>query len=104
MEPADALLLVDVQRDFLPGGALAVPHGDEVVAPLNRCIAAFEAQGLPIFATRDWHPPDHCSFHDQGGPWPVHCVRDTAGAGFAAALHLPASACIISKARPRAES
>ena len=72
----DALIIVDVQNDFCPGGALAVPDGDAVVAPINRL-----AEEVPlIVATRDWHPPDHLSFEEQGGPWPVHCVRDTDGA------------------------
>ncbi|MBX6421634.1 MAG: nicotinamidase [Nevskia sp.] len=97
--PGDALLIVDVQNDFLPGGALAVPHGDQVVPSLNRYIARFRAAQLPVFATRDWHPPDHCSFRAQGGPWPAHCVAGTAGARFAAALELPASAQIVSKAQ-----
>jgi len=94
----DALIVVDVQNDFLPGGNLAVPQGDEVIPVLNRYISAFHARELPIFATRDWHPPDHCSFLQQGGPWPPHCVADTPGAEFSAALELPPDAHIISKA------
>lgn len=94
----DALLVVDVQNDFLPGGSLAVPHGDEVIAPLNRYITLFTGKGLPVFATHDWHTPDHCSFRPQGGIWPPHCVAGTAGAAFPAALALPAGAQIISKA------
>lgn len=101
----DALVIVDVQQDFLPGGALAVPHGDKVVPVLNRYLELFTAAGLPIFATRDWHPPDHCSFQGQGGPWPVHCVAGTPGARFAEALQLPSNAVIISKATdPRHEA
>jgi nicotinamidase/pyrazinamidase len=94
----DALLIVDVQRDFLPGGALAVPNGDAVVAPLNAWIARFKAEGLPIFATFDWHPADHCSFREQGGPWPRHCVAGTLGACFAGELALPADAFRLPKA------
>ncbi len=94
----DALVIVDVQNDFLPGGRLAVPEGDAVMAPLNRYIALFQARGLPVYATRDWHPPDHCSFTAQGGPWPPHCVAETAGAAFAADLHLPADAVVVYKA------
>ena len=94
----DALLVVDVQNDFLPGGSLAVPRGDEVVPVLNRCLALFSQRSLPIYASRDWHPPDHCSFRAQGGPWPPHCMADTHGAEFAANLELPADAVIISKA------
>ena len=93
----DALVLVDVQNDFLPGGQLAVPGGDKVVPMLNRYIAGFERALLPIFATRDWHPLNHCSFATQGGPWPVHCVRDTPGAEFCPLLRLPRSTRIVSK-------
>jgi nicotinamidase/pyrazinamidase len=96
--PGDALIIVDVQNDFLPGGSLAVPDGDAVLAPLNTLIETFEARGLPIFATRDWHPQNHCSFHARGGPWPPHCIAETPGAQFAAGLRLPASATIVSKA------
>lgn len=99
--PGDALLIIDLQRDFLPGGNLAVPGGDAVVAPLNEWIARFEAEGLPIFATFDWHPPDHCSFRTQGGPWPAHCIAGTPGAGFADGLALPSSAFRLPKATGR---
>ena len=75
----DALIVVDVQRDFCPGGALAVPDGDAVIEPINRLMGAFEL----VVATRDWHPPDHGSFAPHGGPWPVHCVAGSDGA----ALH-----------------
>ncbi|MDO8263448.1 MAG: isochorismatase family protein [Gallionella sp.] len=98
LQPGDALLIVDVQNDFLPGGSLAVPRGDEVVAVLNRYLHAFIAKNLPVYATRDWHPGRHCSFRAQGGIWPPHCVAGTRGAEFAAALQLPPSAVIISKA------
>lgn len=94
----DALIIVDVQDDFLPGGSLAVPNGDEVVSPLNTLIDTFESRGLPIFATRDWHPENHCSFEARGGPWPPHCIADSPGARFAADLRLPASATVVSKA------
>jgi nicotinamidase/pyrazinamidase len=74
----DALIVVDVQNDFCRGGALEVADGDAVVEPINRLAAE-----LPfVLATRDWHPPDHLSFASEGGPWPVHCVRDTPGAQF----------------------
>lgn len=94
----DALIVVDVQNDFLPGGALAVPDGDAVIEPLNRVLNLFHHRGLPIFATRDWHPENHCSFQPQGGTWPVHCVAGTPGAQFPASLGLPAFAAMISKA------
>jgi nicotinamidase/pyrazinamidase len=98
LRTGDALIVVDVQNDFLPGGALGVPNGSAVLAPLNRCLEAFERLGLPVFATRDWHPPNHCSFRTQGGPWPAHCVAGSAGAQFAPGLQLPAAAQIVSKA------
>ena len=96
-QPTDALLIIDVQRDFLAGGALAVPAAETVIAPLNAWIAQFVAARLPVFATRDWHPPDHCSFRAQGGDWPVHCVAGTPGAQFPAVLDLPATTQVISK-------
>jgi nicotinamidase/pyrazinamidase len=94
----DALLIVDVQNDFLPCGSLAVKHGEEVVPLLGRYIELFQAKGLPIFATRDWHPPNHCSFQEQGGIWPAHCIAGTHGAAFPSRLAVPPSAHLISKA------
>lgn len=94
----DALIVVDVQNDFLPQGRLAVPRGDEIIAPLNQYLRLFHARALPIYATRDWHPPNHCSFAPQGGPWPPHCVAESGGAGFAPGLVLPPHTVIISKA------
>ncbi|MBI4987307.1 MAG: nicotinamidase [Rhodocyclales bacterium] len=97
----DALILVDIQLDFLPGGSLAVPRGDEVVPALNRYLAVFRGLTLPVVATRDWHPPDHCSFREQGGIWPPHCVAGSDGARFAPLLDLPCEAHIVSKATAR---
>ena len=77
-----ALIVVDVQNDFCPGGTLAVPCGDEVVAPLNSMVELFRANGLPVFATRDWHPTNTKHFKDYGGIWPPHCVQHTFGACF----------------------
>jgi nicotinamidase/pyrazinamidase len=94
----DALVVVDMQNDFLPGGRFAVPDGGAVVMPLNRAIKIFHARGLPIFATRDWHPPEHCSFIERGGHWPRHCVAGTAGAAFAPDLLLPDATVVISRA------
>jgi nicotinamidase/pyrazinamidase len=75
---AEALLIIDFQNDFTPGGSLAVPEGDQISEHVNELAAdpRFEL----VVATRDWHPPDHGSFEQQGGPWPVHCVQDTDGA------------------------
>lgn len=95
---ADALLIVDMQYDFLPGGSLGVPGGDEVIAPINRLLGRFGEQSLPVYASRDWHPADHCSFAARGGPWPPHCVADTRGAAFSDALRLPPDVVVVSKA------
>ena len=98
LHSGDALIVVDVQKDFLPGGALAVPDGDAVIPALNRYARRFEGRGLPVFATRDWHPPDHSSFRQRGGPWPPHCVASSPGAELAPTLTLPPGVEIISKA------
>jgi len=95
--PTDALVVVDVQNDFCPGGALAVDEGHRVVPVIN--------QGIPLFRhtvfTRDWHPQDHCSFADPpefvDGSWPAHCVADSPGAEFHGDLQVPVDALIISK-------
>jgi len=98
LTPADALIIVDLQNDFLPGGSLGVPQGDEVVAPIQQLIDIYQTHGLPIVASRDWHPDGHCSFAEQGGPWPIHCVAGSHGAAFSDALPLEQVATIISKA------
>lgn len=98
LKKSDALLIVDLQNDFLPGGSLAVQDGDEIIPAVNTYISRFTRQNLPVFASRDYHPKDHCSFTEQGGTWPPHCVSGTRGASFAEALHLPEKAIIISKA------
>lgn len=77
-----ALIVVDVQNDFCPRGSLAVAHGDEVVAPLNKLMKEFLDRGEPVYKTRDWHPPKAKHFSDYGGTWPVHCVQNTHGAEF----------------------
>jgi len=94
----DALIIVDVQNDFCPGGALPVPKGDLVVPFLNDYIAIFRKTSAGLFATRDWHPPNHISFKTQGGMWPSHCVQNTQGAMFHPNLKLPRDAKIVSKA------
>jgi nicotinamidase/pyrazinamidase len=93
----DALIVVDVQRDFLPGGNLPVPAGDAVIEPLNAYISAFDARDLPIVFTRDWYPPDHCSFVSNGGRWPPHCVQGTPGAAWAEGLNVTPADQIVSK-------
>ena len=99
MTKKTVLLLVDVQNDFCPGGALAVPEGDRIIPPLNALIRRCREKSIPIVATRDWHPPDHCSFKKNGGPWPEHCVQGTPGAAFHPGLALdPSHDTIISKA------
>jgi nicotinamidase/pyrazinamidase len=92
-----ALVVVDVQRDFCPGGALAVREGDKIIPRLNETIGGFKSLGLPIFFTRDWHPPNHISFEAQGGIWPPHCVQGTKGAEFHPDLYITPDAVIISK-------
>jgi nicotinamidase/pyrazinamidase len=93
----DALLLIDVQNDFCPGGALPVPEGDRVVPVLNAYLEAARAAGIPVLASRDWHPENHSSFAAQGGPWPPHCVQESAGAAFHPELRLPDDTVVITK-------
>lgn len=97
LKSGDALLIVDVQKDFCPGGALPVEDGDKVVPVINRWIAAAVAKGVPIYASRDWHPIGHISFKERGGPWPPHCIQDSAGAGFHPDLALPDSTVLVTK-------
>ena len=93
----DALIVVDVQNDFCPGGALVVPHGDAVVEPLNWLMRQHDV----VVATRDWHPPDHGSFAEQGGPWPAHCVQGTHGAELRSDLDHDAIDAVIDTGRER---
>lgn len=95
---SDALVVVDLQVDFCPGGALAVPEGDRVVAPVNRLLAV---PGWLKVATRDWHPSDHVSFQARGGPWPSHCVAGSPGAQFHPGMDASKVDCIVSKAAHR---
>ncbi len=95
----DAVVVVDVQNDFCPGGALGVEQGDRVVPILNRWIERAQSGGAVIVASRDWHPADHISFTDRGGPWPVHCVEHTSGAAYHPELRLPDEAIEILKGR-----
>jgi nicotinamidase/pyrazinamidase len=97
LQPDDALLVVDVQNDFLPGGALAVPAGNDVVPILNEWIKAAVKGGALVVASRDWHPSEHVSFLDWGGRWPRHCLQQSGGADFHPDLMLPGNVVIISK-------
>ena len=92
-----ALLVVDVQNDFCPGGALGVPGGDRIIPAVNRHIAEAVARGMPVYATRDWHPVVTTHFKEYGGEWPPHCVQNTEGAQFRRDMKLPADAIVISK-------
>jgi nicotinamidase/pyrazinamidase len=94
----DALLITDIQIDFLPGGALPVEGGDEIIPVINEYIKHFVASKARIIVSRDWHPPNHMSFKPQGGPWPPHCVQNTEGAKFSPNLKLPRDVIIVSKA------
>ncbi|HUY78295.1 MAG TPA: isochorismatase family protein [Ktedonobacterales bacterium] len=95
----DALIIVDVQNDFCPGGNLAVPRGDEVVPVLNQYIAEAARVGIPIFASRDWHPADTIHFFRQGGTgtWPPHCIQGEWGALYRYDLLLPAKTFVVNK-------
>ncbi len=97
LKKGDALLLIDVQKDFCPGGSLAIEDGDAVVPILNDWIEAAEEAGIPVYASRDWHPKGHVSFREKGGDWPPHCIQDTDGAAFHPGLNLPAHAVIVTK-------
>ncbi len=101
MKPA--LIIVDVQNDFCPGGALAVPNGDRVVPVVNDYSRRFASAGLPIFASRDWHPSETTHFATRGGPWPVHCVGGERGAEFHPDLHLPGTTRVVSKGQGATE-
>lgn len=92
-----ALLVVDVQNDFCPGGALAVSEGDEIIENLNQYIEIFSQKALPIFASRDWHPKKTKHFKRFGGTWPDHCIQNTKGAQFHSHLKLPKEVIVISK-------
>src|SRR3954471_3884221 len=91
----EALVIVDFQNDFTPGGPLSVPEGDQIAERVNELAAdpRFEL----VLATRDWHPPEHGSFAEQGGPWPVHCVQDSPGAQLHPALDAAAIDMIVDK-------
>ncbi|MDX1804788.1 MAG: isochorismatase family protein [Alcanivorax sp.] len=97
LKVGDAVLAVDIQNDFCPGGALPVADGDRVIPEMNAWLRAAADANLPVVASRDWHTVDHCSFRPQGGPWPAHCIQDSWGAAFHGDLRLPSGTVIISK-------
>ncbi|WP_231908713.1 isochorismatase family protein [Candidatus Nitrospira inopinata] len=97
LDSHDALILVDVQNDFLPGGPLGVADSGAIVPILSEYVRRFHERGLPIFLTRDWHPRNHCSFQQQGGPWPLHCLAGSQGALPPDQFPVPAPAVIIYK-------
>jgi len=96
-EKGDGLLLVDVQQDFCPGGALAVEEGDAIVPVLNHWLASAADFNAPVYASRDWHPLHHVSFAERGGTWPPHCIQDSDGARFHPKLNLPGNTVKITK-------
>lgn len=100
-----ALIIVDVQNDFCPGGALGIRGGDEIVPILNEYANRFSQAGLPVYATRDWHPEQTTHFKQWGGTWPPHCVAGTNGAAFHSDLKLPRETIVISKGtQPQGDS
>jgi nicotinamidase/pyrazinamidase len=97
LQKGDGLLLVDVQKDFCPGGSLAIEKGDKILPVLNSWIEAARKKEYPIYASRDWHPLHHVSFTEQGGKWPPHCIQDSEGAEFHPNLMLPGTVVKITK-------
>ena len=95
---SDALLIADIQNDFLPGGALPIEKSDEIISVLNEFARRFQDAKAYVFASKDWHPPNHCSFKQQGGPWPPHCIQETKGAKFSPLLKLPQDVVVVFKA------
>lgn len=93
----DGLIIVDCQYDFFPGGKLAVPDGEAIIPVINRWIDKATASGATIVTTRDWHPPEHCSFESQGGTWPEHCVQETHGAQLHDQINFPDDMILQSK-------
>lgn len=94
----DALVIVDMQNDFMPDGALPVPNALTIIPIINKYVEVFVKSRGVVVATRDWHPPNHISFKSRGGPWPPHCVKGTKGAEFHPDLMLPSNTIVISKA------
>lgn len=97
LQEGDALVIVDVQNDFCPGGSLAVREGERIIPLINAWIRKAQEKQIPILVSRDWHPREHMSFVSEGGKWPAHCVQDSPGAGFHEALNLPAESTVVTK-------
>lgn len=97
LQHGDALIVVDVQNDFCPGGKLPVEDGDQVVPELNKWLDRAREKDVPVFASQDWHPEGHASFKESGGDWPEHCVQGTRGAAFHPELDLPQDATVVRK-------
>jgi nicotinamidase/pyrazinamidase len=97
LQDGDAIIIVDVQKDFCPGGALPIEEGDKIIPALNRWIAAAVSREVPVYASRDWHPLGHNSFKENGGLWPPHCIQDSDGASFQADLKLPEGVIKVTK-------
>ena len=96
LDRTDALIVVDIQNCFCPGGELPVKEGDKIIPIINKYIHKFQKAGAKIYATRDWHPPDHKSFKEYGGIWPPHCLKGSKGAEFRSDLKLPEETTVIS--------
>ena len=97
MQTNKALLVVDLQNDFCPGGALGVPEGDQIIPKVNNYVKLFLKKKFPVFVSRDWHPKDTKHFKQAGGPWPPHCIQNTEGSKFHPDFDIPKDAIILSK-------
>ena len=97
MQTKKALLVVDIQNDFCPGGALGVRKGDQIIPTVNKYVDLFLKNQFPVFVSRDWHPENSKHFKESGGPWPAHCVKNTKGAEFHPDFQVPDDAIILSK-------
>jgi nicotinamidase/pyrazinamidase len=96
-QKGDALLMIDVQKDFCPGGALPVEDGHLILPEANAWLAQAQQQNIPVYASRDWHPQGHISFVEEGGDWPPHCIQDSDGARFHPQLRLPPDTVVVTK-------
>lgn len=90
-----ALIIIDVQKDFCEGGVLPASNTLSLIEPLNKAVKWASVNNVLLVFVRDWHPVDHCSFNTHGGPWPPHCVQGSKGAEFAEGLYVPDNSVII---------